>query len=81
MQTSLSRKCFQQVNYVVQEAIVVIRDIFRKYPGQWLDTRQDRTMVSGSKGWFKGIRVRQMSTLSQWLDKRIGVWFLSQSYS
>ena len=33
----------RQVNYVVQEAIVVIRDIFRKYPGKrlgnggWLD--------------------------------------------
>ena len=25
-----------QVNYVVQEAVVVIRDIFRKYPGQQL---------------------------------------------
>jgi hypothetical protein len=25
-----------QVNYVVQEAIVVIRDIFRKYPGKRL---------------------------------------------
>ena len=24
----------KQVNYVVQEAIVVIRDIFRKYPGK-----------------------------------------------
>lgn len=31
--------CGGQVNYVVQEAIVVIRDIFRKYPGKCLSTK------------------------------------------
>ena len=27
--------CWMQVNYVVQEAIVVIKDIFRKYPNKY----------------------------------------------
>jgi hypothetical protein len=31
----LSRPSLGQVNYVVQEAIVVIKDIFRKYPNQY----------------------------------------------
>ncbi len=31
----LSRPSPGQVNYVVQEAIVVIKDIFRKYPNQY----------------------------------------------
>ena len=31
----LTLHCAWQVNYVVQEAIVVIKDIFRKYPNQY----------------------------------------------
>jgi len=26
----------QKVNYVVQEAVVVIKDIFRRYPNRWV---------------------------------------------
>ena len=47
------------MNYVVQEAIVVIRDIFRKYPGKCLG-RQDSILykVRGNK-WCRATFVDQ----------------------
>ena len=31
--------CLPQVNYVVQEAIIVIKDIFRRYPNRYEQVR------------------------------------------
>lgn len=39
-----------EVNYVVQEAIVVIRDIFRKYPGKCRRRKHVRGRRRGSGG-------------------------------
>ena len=46
-----------QVNYVVQEAIVVIRDIFRKYPGQRLDSNYtaSRACLNSPRGSQGGV--------------------------
>ena len=53
-----------KVNYVVQEAIVVIKDIFRKYPNKYVPVSPSEADVTlWGQGWWEVKAKRSLSSL------------------
>lgn len=66
-----------KVNYVVQEAIVVIKDIFRKYPNKYVPVRPGRCWGSEGRKSRDGLSPPPYFRATNRILNRNPPWFFS----